>query len=74
MSKIRPYKPTASTIRNANKNMKYRIKNSISSGNYNGDIVLRHRSPLGGIVTKIFTNSEVKQAYNSARKAYAERI
>jgi len=72
-NKFFKYKLSPSVLRKANSSL---IKNGISDkirNSFNGDINVEYNTKEG-IISKSFTNSDIKVAYEKALKTYAEKI
>lgn len=73
VNKFSKYKLSPSVLRKANSSL---IKNGISDkirNSFNGDINVEYHTKEG-VITKSFTNSDIKVAYEKALKTYAEKI
>ena len=71
--KIFKYKLSPNTIRKANSSL---IRTGITErtrNSYNGDINITYHSK-NGLITKSFSNTDIKKAFEKALNAYAERI
>lgn len=67
------YKISSDLIRKANSSL---IRTGISSKakrKYNGSIQVEYRTK-NGLITKSFSNSEIKEAYEKALSTYAKKI
>lgn len=72
-NKVFKYKISSDLIRKANSSL---IRTGISSNvkrKYNGNIQVKYRT-RNGLITKSFSNSDIKEAYEKALSTYAERI
>ena len=71
--KVFKYKISSDLIRKANSSL---MKRGISENvmkTYNGHIQVEYRTK-NGLVTKSFSNSDIKEAYEKALNIYAERV
>ena len=72
-NKVFKYKISSDLIRKANSSL---IRRGISDNvkrTYNGNIQVEYRTK-NGLITKSFSNSDIKEAYEKALSTYAERI
>jgi len=71
--KVFKYKISSDLIRKANSAlMRKGISDNVRK-TYNGNIQVEYRTK-NGLVTKSFSNSDIKEAYEKALNTYAERI
>ena len=67
------YKISQNTVRKANKTLIQKGITEKTRNNYNGNINVKVKTKTG-YITKSFSNSDIKTAYEKAKNIYAERI
>jgi|AntDeeMinimDraft_5_1070356.scaffolds.fasta_scaffold03371_4 hypothetical protein len=67
------YKVSSDVIRKANSSLMRRGVSENVKRTYNGNIQVEYRTK-NGLITKSFSNSDIKEAYEKALNVYAERI
>jgi hypothetical protein len=71
--KVIKYKISSDLIRKANSSLMRRGISDNVKRTYNGNIQVEYRTK-NGLITKSFSNSDIKEAYEKALNSYAERI